>query len=113
MTMYIKLQIAPYVFTIYNNIMKLNISHIAKLANLPLTDKEQKKFEKQLGETVEYIDHLNEINTNGVLPTNNVTGLTNVLREDKAQSSLSQEEALRNTKSKHNGLFKVSAIFED
>ena len=75
--------------------MKINVTHIARLANLPLNEEEVKKFEKQLEETVEYINHLNEINTDNVESTNNVAGLKNILREDEAQPSLSQEKALK------------------
>jgi aspartyl-tRNA(Asn)/glutamyl-tRNA(Gln) amidotransferase subunit C len=90
--------------------MKFDVSHVAKLANLPLSDEEKKKFEKQLEETLQYIENLNEVDTNGVEPTSQVTGLENVLREDKTSPSLSQEEALSNTKSQQKGLFKVKGI---
>ena len=90
--------------------MKINVHHVAKLANLPLSEKEKGKFEKQLGETLSYINKLSEINTKDVEPTSQVTGLENVRREDKPTTSLSQEEALSNSKSTHNGLFKVPAI---
>lgn len=92
--------------------MKIDVTHVAKLANLPLTDTEKKKFEKQLSSILEYIEKLNEVNTNGIEPTSQVTGLENVTREDNATDSFSQEEALSNTSAKHNNLFKVPAILE-
>lgn len=97
----------------YNNPMKINVPHVAKLANLPLSDDELNKFDKQLGETVDYVDELNEIKTTGIESTSQVTGLENVLREDKTTPSLSQEEALSNAKSTYNGFFKVDAILDD
>lgn len=93
--------------------MKIDISHVAKLANLPLTDVEKKKFEKQLSETLDYVNQLEEIDTKNVEPTSQVTGLENVIREDQTTPSLSQDEVLKNTKSKHNGFFKVKAILEE
>lgn len=90
--------------------MKFDISHVAKLANLPLSDEEKKKFEKQLGETIEYIESLNDVKTDGVEPTSQVTGLENVTREDEVKPSLSQEEALSNARQTHNGFFKVKGI---
>lgn len=92
--------------------MKIDVVHVAKLANLPLTSEEKKKFEKQLSDILSYIDKLNEVDTSDVESTSQVTGLENVVREDKASPSLSQEEVLKNTKSKHNGLFKVPAILD-
>ncbi|EKD86171.1 MAG: Glutamyl-tRNA(Gln) amidotransferase subunit C [uncultured bacterium] len=90
--------------------MKFDIAKVAKLANLPLTDEEKKKFESQLGETIQYIEGLNEVDTEGIEPTSQVTGLENVLREDEIKPSLSQEQALSNAKSTHNGFFKVKGI---
>jgi len=92
--------------------MKIDIKHVAKLANLPLSEAEEKKFEKQLSETLEYVKQLEEIDTKGVEPTSQVTGLENVLREDEVKPSLNQEEALKNTKSSYKGYFKVKAILE-
>lgn len=92
--------------------MKVNASHIAKLANLPLTEDEEKKLGEQLQETLEYIENLNEIDTKSADPTSQVTGLENVARDDEAIPSLSQEEALQNTKSTHNGFFKVKGILD-
>lgn len=93
--------------------MKINVNRIAKLANLPLTPEEEKKFEKQLSETLSYVDKLNQVNSKNIKTTSQVTGLENVTRHDEAAPSLTQEEALSNTKSKHNGLFKVKAILDE
>ncbi len=93
--------------------MKIDIKHVAKLANLKLKDEDEKKFEKQLNEIVSYVEKLNEVDTKGVEITSQVTGLENVTREDTSTPSLTQEEVLSGTNSKHNGLFKVDAILEN
>ncbi len=93
--------------------MKINVSHVAKLASLPLTGEEKKKFESQLSETLDYVKQLGEIDTKDVSPTSQVTGLENVTREDVVTPSLTQEEVLKNAKSTHNGFFKVPAILEE
>lgn len=90
--------------------MKIDVPHIAKLANLPLKPEEKEKFEKQLSEVLAYVEKLKEVDTKNVDITSQVTGLENVTREDETTPSLSQEKALSNTKSQHNGLFKVKAI---
>jgi aspartyl-tRNA(Asn)/glutamyl-tRNA(Gln) amidotransferase subunit C len=93
--------------------MKINVPHVAKLANLQLANKDKDKFEKQLQETVDYVEELNKINTDNIEPTSQVTGLENVLREDIVMPSLSQKEALMNAKSTHNGFFKINAILNN
>lgn len=90
--------------------MKFDISHVSKLANLPLTDGEKQKFTKQLEETITYVESLETVDTTGVEPTSQVTGLENVTREDVVKPSLTQEDALKNAKSTHNGFFKVKGI---
>ena len=90
--------------------MKINVKHIAKLANLPLLGKEEKKFEKQLNEVLSYVEKLNEKDIKKVEETSQITGLKNVAREDKETSSLTQEEVLSNSKSNHNGMFKIPKI---
>lgn len=93
--------------------MKIDVKKVAKLANLPLNPLEENMLEKQLDETVSYIENLKEIDTKDTDPTSQVTGLTNITREDVTTPSLSQEEALKNAKSTYNGFFKVKAVFED
>lgn len=93
--------------------MKIDVYHVAKLANLQLKPGEEEKFAKQLSEVLDYIQKLNEVDTSDVQPTSQVTGLENVLKEDVADSSLTQEEALSNAPSQQNGFFKVKGIFEE
>jgi aspartyl-tRNA(Asn)/glutamyl-tRNA(Gln) amidotransferase subunit C len=92
--------------------MKIDVSHVSKLANLSLSSEEKEKFEKQLGETIEYVKELDEIPTTDIEPASHVTGLENITREDIVKPSLSQEEALLNAKKTHNGFFIVDAVLE-
>ncbi len=93
--------------------MKIDVKHTAKLASLTLSNSELEKFEKQLEETLSYIENLSEIDTSKTEATNQVTGLENITREDIAAPSLTQEDALSNTKSQHNGFFMVDAILDN
>ncbi len=90
--------------------MNINVKHVAKLANLPLSDKEEELYSEQLSKILDYIDQLNSVDTSGVEPTFNVSGLKNVLREDSTVASLSQEEALQNAPQKQEDKFKVKRI---
>ncbi len=92
---------------------KKAVKHVALLANLKLSEKEVKRFQKQLSDVLAYVDQLKELNTKGVEPTSQVTGLENVLRKDESRPSLSQEEVLSGAKQKEKGMFKVKAIFEE
>lgn len=95
-----------------NTLTKEEIIHLAKLANLHLTEEEIKKYQQQLGETLDYIKNLEELSTEKVEPTSQVTDLENVFFEDGVDNlrGLSQEEVLKNTKNKKNSLFVVKRI---
>lgn len=65
--------------------MKLSIQeieHIASLARLELTEEEKAQYAEQLSSVLSYMDVLQEVDTNGVEETTQVTGLTDVSRED-------------------------------
>jgi len=80
-----------------------------------LNEKEIELFKKQLSSVIDYIDKLQEVNTDQVEPSSQITGLTDVLREDAidGKRTLSQDEALANTKSKEGNLFKVKAVLTE
>ena len=64
---------------------KEEIKYIANLARLELTEEELEKYGGQLSAVLDYIDQLKEVDTAGVEPTAQVTGMKNIFREDKAE----------------------------
>lgn len=93
---------------------KIDVKRIAELANLSLKEDEIPKFEKQLSDIVGYIELLNKIDTSDITPTSQVTGLSNVFREDnKTHESFTQQEALSQAKISHNGMAVVKQILEE
>lgn len=94
---------------------KDEVLHVAKLAQLKLSDSEVKKFLPQISNVVDFIGQLNEVDTKGMEPTAQVTGLTNVFREDEVNSAniLSNDAALSGTEKTYNGYFKVPAILSE
>ncbi len=91
-----------------------DVEHIAKLARIQLTDREKKKLVSELSSILSYIDQLKEVDTKGVPPTAQVTGLTDVLRDDVAiQQSVDIREQLLNAAPKRTGDFvETKAVFE-
>ncbi len=86
------------------------VKHIAILANLPLTEKEEIGFADQLSKIVDYFDELSKVDTSSVAPTFSPVDLQNVLRQDSTEPSLTQEEALRNAPKVDNGMFVVEKV---
>lgn len=95
------------------NLTMKEVKHIAKLANLDISQGEVELFSRQLSEILEYVEKLDQEETENVKPLSNVTGKKNVFREDRILPSLMQEECLKNASSTYKGYFKVKAIFEE
>lgn len=91
------------------------VKHMAKLAKIPVDKKEEDELTKGFNQTLEVVDELFKVNVKKVEPTHQVTGLTNVFSEDEVDEKkmLSQEQALNNTKKKHNGYFVVDQILAE
>lgn len=87
-----------------------DVTHVAKLANLPLSQEELTLFQSQLSETLSYVEDLEELDTKGIIPTPQVTGKTNELREDQIKPGLTKQQALQNATETHNGFFKVPKV---
>jgi len=60
----------------------MNLKHLAKLARIKLTAKEEVKFKKDLTKVVKHFEELKQVDVEGVEPMNGGTELKNVLRED-------------------------------
>ncbi len=78
------------------------VKKVAKLANLPLTIQEEELYAEQLSKILDYIDQLNQVDVQGIEPTYNVTGLSNVMRKDETEKSLPK-----------NGPYKTKGVFEE
>lgn len=94
------------------NITISDVEHVAKLARLELSDTEKEMFTEQLNAILNYADHLNSLNTDGIEPTSHAMPLLNVMREDISQPSLPIELVLLNAPDEEEGQFKVPAVLE-
>ncbi|MCL4397559.1 Asp-tRNA(Asn)/Glu-tRNA(Gln) amidotransferase subunit GatC [Patescibacteria group bacterium] len=96
-----------------NKILTIDeVKHVAKLADLPLLEKEAEDFQVKLSETLDYVENLNQIDTARVSPTYQTGHQENKLREDEVRAGLTQEDALKNAKLTKNGFFVVKAIWD-
>lgn len=60
-----------------------DVLKLARLARLDLSDEEIELFSKELTAILHYVEQLQAVDVDGLLPTNQVTGLTNVTRKDE------------------------------
>lgn len=91
---------------------QIDVTYVAHLARLQLSEGEKEKISRQLGQILGYIEKLKELDTTGVAPTAHAVPMINVTRPDEIRPSLPVEEALRNAPAQANGLFLVPKIVE-
>lgn len=82
------------------------IEHVATLARLKLTKEEIKEFTPQLKEVLDSFSKLDEVDTGKVGISPQPIEIKNVMREDRTEASLTQEDALSNAEHKKDGYFK-------
>lgn len=59
-----------------------DILKLAQLAGFKLSEPEIKEYQEELSSILQYVEQLQSVNVDGLKPTNQVSGLTNVTRED-------------------------------
>ena len=89
-----------------------DVRKVAHLAKLELTEEEEARIAEDLGQMLDYMAALNELDTDNVLPTAHVLPISNVFREDTVMPSLPQAEALANAPSSGHGHFRVPKVIE-
>ena len=91
------------------------VRYIAELAHLNLSDDEIKAYQGDLEQILNYVDTLNQLDTDGVEPMSHAVqsgSETSVLRDDEPEPSLDRERALMNAPLSGAGHFKVPLVIE-
>ena len=86
------------------------VLHVAKLARLELEESELERMQKDLGNILEYVNSLRELDTASVVETTQVAVLGAPLRTDRVEPSLSNDIALREAPRSSGGGFAVPAF---
>ena len=85
-----------------------DILKLARLARLRLSDEEVVSYQHDLSAIIDYITILESVDTTGLEPTYQVTGLTNITRKDELiDYKITQAELLKNVPQVQDGLIKV------
>jgi aspartyl-tRNA(Asn)/glutamyl-tRNA(Gln) amidotransferase subunit C len=87
------------------------VRKVAELARLELSDADVEVMAKQLSAIVDYINQLQQVNTDGVEPLAHALDLHDVFRDDVPGQSLSEDEALANAPGRKGNHYSVPAVF--
>ena len=85
---------------------------MAVLARLDLTPDEQEQLAGHLDRILDYMDKLNELDTEGVEPMSHAVDVVNVLRPDRAVNEPRTEALLRNAPARDDDFLSVPKIIE-
>ena len=88
-----------------------NVKKLASLSALQVSDEEVVRLQSELQNILKFVEQLDAVDTTGVEPTYQVTGLQNVWRDDEIiDYGLSREQLLKNAPDEHDGQIKVKRV---
>ena len=90
-----------------------DVRKVAQLARLELPDEEIKIYTEQLEKILGYVEQLEKVDTEKVVPTTRAVEVTNVLREDSLEESNIREELLSLAPNREGDFFKVPKILTE
>jgi len=90
----------------------MDVSYVANLARIELTDEETTLFQGQLNQVLAYVEQLGELDVSNVEPTAHAMPLVNVLRADEPRASLDHDAVIANAPADRNGQILVPKINE-
>ena len=93
-------------------ITKEQVLHVAKLARLNLTDEETERLRGDMENIIGFADKLNELDTEGVVPTAHAIPIQNAFREDVVIPSYDREAILQNAPDRDEEAFVVPKVVE-
>src|SRR6478752_4122808 len=88
------------------------VRKVARLARLELSEADLARMQTQLTAILNYVDQLQELNTDGVEPLAHPLPVQNVFRPDELRASLPVDEALANAPARSGDFFAVPAVLD-
>lgn len=95
-----------------NVITDETIEYVGILAKLELSGEEKEQAKKDMAEMLDYIDMLNNLDTDGVEPMSHIFPVNNVFREDVVENSDERDQIIANAPAAKDGSFQVPKTVE-
>ena len=93
------------------DLTRQDVIKLARLSRLKLSDDEVEAFQKELSEILGYVEMLESVDTSGLKPTYQVTGLKNVMRKDELITyEATPQELLKNVPARHGDYVKTKRM---
>lgn len=95
-----------------NFISDETIDYVGILAKLELSGEEKEQAKKDMSSMLNYVDKLNELNTDGVEPMSHTFSVNNVFREDVVTNGEDRDNMIFNAPEKKDGCYIVPKTVE-
>ena len=89
---------------------KEEVKKLSELCRIQLTDAEIEKFQKELTSVLDYASELQKVDTTGVEEISQVTGLSNVVREDRERLSELRDAIIERFPERKDDFLKIKSI---
>lgn len=95
-------------------ISKDEVKHIAQLARIEISENQIEKYQKELSAILDFVSELNKLDTTGVEPIRQITGLESVFRKDEDRKLINQagQELVQQAPEHKNGLVAVPEVLK-
>jgi aspartyl-tRNA(Asn)/glutamyl-tRNA(Gln) amidotransferase subunit C len=88
------------------------VNHIAHLSRLRFEGKEREAIKHDLGNIIDFMSKLNEVDTDQVEPLVFMTDELSSMRDDEPQLTVTQKEALKNAPKKDSDYFRIPKVLD-
>jgi aspartyl-tRNA(Asn)/glutamyl-tRNA(Gln) amidotransferase subunit C len=90
-----------------------DVRKVAQLARLALPEEKIATYTAQLERILDYVNHLQAVDTEGVPPTTRAVEVVNVTREDRVEPTPVREQLLDLAPQREGDFFRVPKILAD
>ena len=94
------------------SIDKDTVKHISKLARISLDEKKISSLSKDLSSIMKFIEKLNELSTDKVIPLTSIINASLKSREDEVKDGKIRDQILKNSPEKNEEFFVVPKVVE-
>ena len=102
-----------YTIQIMTKLSRDDVLKLARLARLDITEEEIELYRKELSSILQYVEQIQNTDVTGLKPTTQVTGLTNVMRNDEVEDyGVSSDELLRQAPAVQDRQLKVKRMIK-
>jgi aspartyl-tRNA(Asn)/glutamyl-tRNA(Gln) amidotransferase subunit C len=93
-------------------ITRAEVEHVSRLSRLALSETELDSLTGEMDAILDYVEQLNSLDTEGIVPTAHAVPMENAFRADEVKPGFTPEQALGNAPDTAESAFRVRRVIE-